>query len=116
MQPIYRSDGQVVAVVHQVHLYNVDGEWIGTLRGAEVYGITGEYLGYLSEDRRLLRVRRPTERTPIVPPPMPARLRDIPGHFPLAPLFKQLPFGLIDVFEEFPEQFTFVSDLRPDME
>jgi hypothetical protein len=43
-------------------------------------------------------------------------LEGIPSHFPLAPLFKQLPFSILDVFEAFPERFRFVSDLRPDMD
>jgi len=115
MQPIYRSDGEVVAIVHQGHLHNIDGEWIGFLRGAEVFGFNGEYIGYLSEDRRLLRSRRPPKRELIPPPTLPTRLRGIPERFPLATLFKQLPYSTIDVFEEYPEQFRYVSDLRPDI-
>ncbi len=117
MEPIYRSDGQVVALVHRGNLHNVDGEWIGFLLGAEVYGATGEYIGYLSDDRRLLRSRRPPQQLPVTPPESwPPRLRGIPERFPLARLFRQLPFGLIDVFEEFPDRFKYVSELRPDLE
>jgi len=117
MQPIYRSDGATVAIVHCGYLYNRDGEWIGFLRGAEVYGSNGDYLGFLTEDRRLLRTRRPPQQEPLPPPPFwPPRLRRVPERFPLAPLFKQLPFGLIDVFEEFPERFKYVSELRPDLD
>ena len=116
MHPIYRSDGEPAAVVHCGHLYNIDGEWIGFLRGAQVYGYTGEYIGYLSEDRRLLRLRRPADWPPLSPPPLPDRLTGIPEHFPLAPLFKQLPFSIIDIFEEFPERFKYVSEQRPDLD
>jgi len=117
MQPIYRSDGKVEAVVHKGHIYNVDGEWFGFLRSAEVYNFRGDYMGYLSQDQRLLRDRRPPKRPALAPPETwPDRLDGIPTHFPLAPLFKQLAFSTIDLFEEFPEKFSFISDLRPDME
>lgn len=117
MQQIYRSDGEVVGIIHRGHLYNIDGEWIGFLSGAEVYGITGEYLGYLSSDRRLLSTRRPPKKAPKRPPASwPPRLRGVPERFPLAPLFRQLPYAVIDVFEEYPERFKYISDLRPDMD
>ena len=117
MHPIYRSDGEVVAVVHRGYLYNIDGEWIGQLRGAEVFGASGEYMGYLSQDRRLLRKRNPTKRPHVPPPtPWPSSLKSIPERFPLATLFKQLPFSVIDVFEEFPERFRYISELRPDLD
>ncbi len=117
MQPIYRSDGAAVAVIHRGHLYNIDGEWIGFIRGANVYDVAGSYLGYLTDDRRLLRNRRPSNEPDETPPDaFPPRLRGIPSHFPLAPLFRQLPYGIVDVFEEFPHRFKYVSELRPDME
>jgi hypothetical protein len=117
MKPIYRSDGVAVALVHRGHLYNADGDWLGFLRGADVYDVTGSYLGYLSEDQRLLRKRNAPDRKRIKPPEtwMP-RLQGVPAHLPLAPLFKQLGYGTIDVFEENPDKFRFVSDLKPDME
>lgn len=116
MQPIYRSDGEAVAVVHRGNLYNIDGEWVGVLIGAEVYGHNGEYIGFLSEDRRLLRTRRPPHRNRIVQPPLPPRLKGIPERFPLAPLFKQLPFNLIDIFEEYPNRYKYIAEVRQDMD
>ena len=117
MKPIYRSDGVVAALVHRGHLYNADGEWIGFLQGPEVYDFSGHYLGYLSSDQRLLRKRNEPDRKRISPPTtqMP-RLPRVPVYFPLAPLFKQLGYGTIDVFEEYPDKFRFASDLKPDME
>lgn len=116
MHPIYRSDGQVIAVVHQGNLYNVDGDWLGCLQGAEVFGFEGEYLGTLSEDRRLLRSRRPGQRERIPRPEPAPRLRGIPEMFPLAPLFSQLPYGVVDVFEEYPHLFDFVGETRQDLD
>jgi hypothetical protein len=117
MTPVYRSDGVVVALVHHGHLYNADGDWIGFLHGAEVYDVAGNYLGYLSADKRLLRERSAPDRERVSPPEswMP-RLQGVPPHFPLAPLFRQLDYGTIDVFEEYPDKFKFISDLKPDME
>jgi len=117
MKPIYRSDGVVAALVHHGHLYNADGDWIGFLQGPEVYDVTGNYLGYLSSDQRLLRKRSAPHRERISPPStkMP-RLQGVPAHLPLPPLFSQLGYGTIDIFEEYPDKFGFVSDLKPDME
>jgi len=35
---------------------------------------------------------------------------------PLAPLFAEQPWNLVDVFEEASEVFKYISDLRPDWE
>ena len=117
MKPIYRSDGVVAALVHRGQLYNAEGDWIGFLQGPEVYDITGNYLGYLSPDQRLLRKRSAPSRERIHPPDTEVpRLERVPAHLPLAPLFKQLGYETIDLFEEYPDKFRFVSDLKSDME
>jgi hypothetical protein len=116
MEPIYRTNGSVAAVVHRGHLYNTDGEWIGFLRGAEVYDPGGEYVGYLSEERRLLRRRTPPDRPRLGVPPRPPRLRGISSRFPLAPLFPELPHSIIDLFEEHPERLRHISATRPDLD
>jgi hypothetical protein len=116
VEPIYRTDGEWVAVYHDGNLFNVDGEWIGFVRGREVFEPSGLYLGFLSDDRRLLRTRsRPSEPQRLKPPPRPER-PDMPVSMPLAPLLRSLPYHLIDMFEEYPERLTFVSETRPDME
>ncbi|RMH01956.1 MAG: hypothetical protein D6706_00880 [Chloroflexi bacterium] len=116
MEPIYRSDGEWVAVYEKGHIFNVDGEWIGFVVGREVYDPSGMYLGFLSNDRRLLRTRtRPPTRPRLTPPPRPKRPK-IPASMPLAPLFQSLPYHLIDLFEAFPERLTYVSETKPDME
>ncbi len=114
--PIYRSDGEWVAVYFDRHLFNVDGEWIGFVVGRRVYDTGGKYLAYLSDDKRLLRKRTiPTTYPRLQPPPRPTRPK-LPSFMPLAPMLRSLPHHIIDMFEEFPERLIYVSDTRPDME
>lgn len=116
MVPIYRSDGEWVAVYYEGQIFNVDGEWIGFVVGREVYDTGGLYLGFLSDDKRLLRKRsRPRNRPRLQPPPRPERPK-IPASMPLAPLLAALPHQIIDMFEEYPEKLIYVSETRPDME
>jgi hypothetical protein len=116
MIPIYRSDGEWVAVYQNGYLFNVDGEWIGFVHGREVFDTSGLYLGFLSDDRRLLRKRvEPDIRPHLQPPPEPER-PDIPANMPLAPMLRSLPYQIIDMFEEFPDRLTYISETRPDME
>lgn len=116
MVPIYRSDGEWVAVYEKGNLFNIDGEWLGFIVGREVYDTSGLYLGFLSDDKRLLRKRtRPVERPRLKPPTQPAKPK-IPAAMPLAPLLKALPHQIIDMFEAFPEKLTFISETKPDME
>ena len=116
MVPIYRTDGEWVAVYIDGHVFNVDGEWIGFTVGREVYDTGGLYLGFLSDDKRLLRKRtRPVDKLRLEPPPRPERPK-IPASMPLAPLLPSLPHQIIDMFEEYPERLIYVSETRPDME
>lgn len=116
MQPIYRSDGEWVAVYIEGNIFNVDGEWLGFVSGREVFDSAGQYLGFISDDKRLLRKRSLSERPPrLQPPPRPERPR-LPTNMPLAPLMRNLPHNIIDVFEEYPERLTYVSETRPDMD
>lgn len=116
MVPIYRSDGEWVAVYEKGHIFNVDGEWIGFVSGRDVYEPSGRYLGFLSDDRRLLRTRsRPAERPRLDPPERPSTPK-MPASMPLAPLLPSLPYSVIDLFEAFPERLSYISETRPDME
>ncbi|MDX1613452.1 MAG: hypothetical protein R3300_04025 [Candidatus Promineifilaceae bacterium] len=116
MVPIYRTDGEWVGVYTDGHLFNIDGEWLGFLVGREVFDPQGQYVGFLSDDKRLLRKRSLGRHLPRHDPPeRPPRPR-IPASMPLAPLMRELPHQLIDVFEEFPDRMMYVSETRPDME
>ncbi len=115
--PIYRSDGEWVALLVGHYLYNRSGEWIGWLEGRDVYTRDGEYVGYISNDQRVLR-KRVREQQPLHNPPSPlppTRIR-VPPSAPLAPLFAELRWETVDVFEEDPRVFDFVSELKPDWE
>ena len=114
MEPIYRSDGEWVAVFCEGQLFNVDGEWLGFIVGRELYDPVGRYIGFLSNDRRLLRTRREPGDVPRkVAPPRPQR-PSLPSQMPLAPMLPSLPYGLIDLFEEFPARLIYISATRPD--
>lgn len=116
MIPIYQSNGAWVAVYHKGHIFNVDGEWLGFLVGREVFDPAGMYLGFMSDDQRLLRKRSISNEPPHhAPPPRPERPR-IPATMPLAPLMRELPHQIIDMFEEYPERLIYVSETRPDMD
>lgn len=115
MQPIYSTNGEWVALLQEGRLYDTLGELIAWLDGRDVYTCDGMYAGFLSDDRRILRERIRRQR-PLRPvPPAPPKIRP-PASVPLAPLFSELPWNLVDVFEEEPEVFKYVSDLRPDWE
>lgn len=116
MVPIYRSDGEWVAVYHNGYLYNCDGEWLGFVEGRKVFDSFGEYIGFLSDDRRLLRKRSMRGAPRRRRPPEPPRRPRIPAAMPLAPLMRSLPYQLVDVFEENQGRFLYVSETRPDME
>lgn len=116
MIQIYRSDGEWVAVYEKGHIFNVDGEWLGFVVGREVFDTGGSYLGFLSDDKRLLRKRtRPLEMQ-IFDPPRRPEAPIIPAAMPLAPMFRSLPHQIIDMFEEYPEKLSYISETRPDME
>lgn len=116
MEPIYRSDGEWVAVYAEGNIFNVDGEWLGFVAGREVFDPAGQYLGFLSDDRRLLRKRSLSRRPPRLQAPERPKRPKLPASMPLAPMMRQLPHQIIDMFEEYPERLMYVSETRPDME
>lgn len=116
MEPIYRSDGAWVGVYQDGHVFTIDGEWIGFVIGRELFDPQGHYIGFISDDRRLLRKRMDSEtRTRKESPPPPAR-PSLPAHMPLAPLMRELPFHIIDVFEEYGDRLNYITETHPDME
>jgi hypothetical protein len=112
-RPIYRTDGEWMATLHDGHLYDTQGEWVGWSDGDDVYRLDGEYVGYISRDGRLLRLRVLPYRKRRTPPAPPPRLPP-PGAVPLPPMFAELSYDTIDVFEEVPNVFAVVSDVFPD--
>jgi hypothetical protein len=114
-KPIYSTAGEWVALLQENLIYDTRGEWIAWLDGKEVYTRDGERVGFLSSDGRVLceRLRRQWPLRP-TPPALP-KIRP-PAGVPLPPMFAELPWNLVDVFEEEPEVFKFVSERRPDLE
>jgi len=115
MQPIYSTNGEWVALLHEGRLHDTLGEWIAWLDGKEVYNRDGQYVGFLSDDRRILRERVRRNR-PLHPAPPGSPKVNPPSHVPLPPLFAELPWNVVDVFEEEPNIFRYISELRPDWE
>ena len=116
MKYIYSTAGDWVALLDEGVrcLYDTTGDWIGWLDGKEVYTRDGVYAGFVSRDVRVLRERIRKQR-PVrsMPTAVPAKVRP-PANAPLAPLFAELPWSQVDVFEEEPEIFRYISELRPD--
>jgi len=115
MEPIYATNGDWVALVHRGYLYDTYGRWMGWLDGKDVYTRDGEYAGFLSDDQRILRERNRRSRELRRVPMEPVRIYP-PSRVPLPPLFSELPWNQIDVFEEDPKLFEHISDLKPDWE
>ena len=108
MKPIYSTNGEWVALLREGYLYDTRGEWVGWLNGKDIYTRDGEYAGFLSEDGRVLRER--IRRQPAIrpAPPAPPRLRP-PAMVPLVPMFAELPWRLVDIFEEDPDVFKYTK-------
>lgn len=115
MKPIYSTAGDWVALLHEDCLYDTSGEWVAWLDGKDVYTRDGMYAGFLSDDGRVLRERIRRQRPLRSAPSVLLKVRP-PASVPLAPLFAELPWKLMDVFEEDPQVFKYVSELRPDWE
>lgn len=114
-KPIYSTAGEWVALIEGNLIYDTLGEWIAWLDGKDVYTRDGEWVGFLSDDGRVLRERIRKQR-PLRPAPQaPPKIKP-PATVPLPPMFTELPWNLVDVFEEEPEIFKFVSERRPDWE
>ena len=117
MKHIYSTAGDWVALLddNRQHLYDTRGEWIAWLDGKEIYTRDGMYAGFLAADGRILRERIRQQR-PLRPVPTAPRKVRPPASAPLPPYFAELPWNQVDVFEEEPEVFKYISELRPDRE
>jgi hypothetical protein len=112
-KPIFRTDGQWMAVLYKGNLFDTTGEWIAWLDGSAVYTLEGEYVGFISGDGRLLRQRVLSYTKRRRPPTQRPRYKPLKT-VPLPPMFAELSFSFVDVFEEEPEVFALVHELRPD--
>jgi hypothetical protein len=103
--PIYTSRGDAEAFLVYPYLYNRQGEWIGWVTAdRQVYSVRGFYVGELTSEPRILRKRFTTTLTPWKTPPVYAPHFVVPATIPLAPLMKELVYGIMDVLLEEPER------------
>ena len=120
LTPIYTTRGEHTAFYENGYIFNVIGEWIGfvDVTTATVFAIDGEYVGYMIRDGRILRKRALEElverREPPPRPPRPA----LPATVPLPPMFSELSYDTIDIFEEMPERLhtADMGELRSDLD
>lgn len=117
--PIYTTRGDIGALMVYPYLFNAQGEWVGFITASkEVYSVLGHYVGYLGEGPRILRKRVYSFDKPrLTPLPAPPVLR-VPNTLPLAPLMPELPFSVIDVLEDAPDQLPTLDagELRQDLD
>jgi len=99
--PIYSTSGEWCALLVYPHIYNPGGEWIGWITpDKSVYDVQGVYVGWMTNEPRILRNRlREGDLPRRNPPPPPARVRP-PASVPLPPMMAELPYAILDVFEE----------------
>jgi len=117
--PIYSTKGDADAFLSYPYLFNRLGEWIGWVTPQkDVYSVLGMYVGYLTGEPRILRKRLTSRLKPQRdPPPRPPKTYP-PATVPLAPMMRELYFGVVDVLLDEPERLhPFDSgELREDMD
>jgi hypothetical protein len=117
--PIYNTKGDADAFLSYPYLFNRLGEWIGWVTPQkDVYSVLGMYVGYLTNEPRILRKRLTSRLKPQRdPPPRPPKIYP-PATIPLAPMMRELYFGVVDVLLDEPERLhPFDSgELREDMD
>ena len=116
--PIYNTSGDWSALLVFPHLYNTIGEWIGWITpDKQVYDVNGIFVGWLTEEPRILRRRIHDGPLPRRTPPDPPRRIRPPATVPLPKMMAELPFEIIDIFEEEPDRLHTIDagDLKEDM-
>ena len=117
--PIYNTSGDWSALLVFPYLFNTIGEWIGWITpDKQVYDVNGIFVGWLTEEPRIL--RRRIHDGPLLrrtPPDPPQRIRP-PATVPLPKMMAELPFEIVDIFEEEPDRLhtTDAGELKEDME
>jgi hypothetical protein len=117
--PIYTTRGDWAALLVFPYLFSTVGEWIGFVtKVREVYDTDGVYVGWITNEPRILRKRileDELKRTEL--PPFPSKIRP-PATVPLPPMMAELPFEIIDVFEEEPDRLhtTDTGEFKEDMD
>ncbi len=102
--PIYSTAGDWSALMVFPYLFSPVGEWIGWVTpDKNVFDVQGIYVGWMTNDPRILRRRiREGDLPRRTPPPTPDRVNP-PATVPLPPMMSELPYEIIDVFDEEPD-------------
>lgn len=117
--PIYTTRGDWAALLVFPYIFSTVGEWIGFVtKDREVFDTDGVYVGWVTAEPRILRRRIMDEelkRTDI--PAFPSKIAP-PATVPLPPMMSELPFEIIDVFEEEPDRLhtSDTGEFKPDLE
>lgn len=117
--PIYNTSGDWEALLVFPHVFSTIGEWIGFVSPErEVFDTDGVYVGWLTKEPRILRKRiieNKLKRREL--PPLPSKIRP-PATVPLPPMMAELPFEIIDVFEEEPDRMhtSDTGEFKEDMD
>jgi hypothetical protein len=117
--PIYTTRGDWAALLVFPHVFSTLGEWIGFVTPEkDVFDTDGVYVGWITNEPRVLRKRileDELKRTKL--PSYPSKVRP-PATVPLPPMMAELPFEVIDVFEEEPDRLhtTDTGEFKEDMD
>ena len=117
--PIYTTRGEWAALLVFPYVFSTVGEWIGFVTGSrEVYDTDGVYVGWITNEPRILRKRiieNELKRSDI--PAFPSKIRP-PATVPLPPMMAELPFEIVDVFEEEPDRLhtTDTGEFKEDLD
>ena len=103
--PIYSTSGDWAAMLKFPYVFNTLGEWVGWVTpDHEVFDVDGRYVGFLDDEPRILARRSLRFGVPQrIPPAAPERLKT-PSLVPLPPFFRELPFEIVDVFDDDPDR------------
>ena len=116
--PIYTSKGDAEAFLVYPYLYNRTGEWIGWVTADRmVYSVLGFFVGELTAEPRIIRKRITSSLRPRKTPPQNPGRVTVPATVPLAPMMKELRFGVSDVLQDEPERLhtSDSGELKEDM-
>ena len=117
--PIYSTSGDWAAMLMFPYLFNTLGEWIGWVTpDHDVFDVDGLYVGFIDDQPRILRRRTLSSAAPRREPPAAPERFNTPSLVPLPPFFRELPWEIIDVYEDDPDRLhaSDSGELKEDMD
>ncbi|MDK1080467.1 MAG: hypothetical protein QGD88_03220 [Anaerolineae bacterium] len=117
--PIYTSKGDAEGFLVYPYIFNRLGDWIGFVTPQrDVHTVFGYYVGTFNDDNRIVGKRATNTLKPHVkPPPTPEKFYP-PATVPLAPMFRELSHGQIDILLDEPDRLHTIDsgEFRKDMD